>query len=870
MGWLRDLITASELRTKSLGHLAAVTLDQADWPSDVEIQPRSFAALLGKLDRGQELGWLAARAGVQLALARALGTEVDAVTRGLRLADAEEQRSRRLLRLQDLGPARPLDLWEEPLPPGLPDLDTSATAPARWWLAPRGAGRTLVGRWLEARGRARYLAPEPGSWFDRDARSVLYVELDETHASAPPALRARPGLIVAAPFAPPVDAGFELVSPPELGTFIDPLVAWASERLPADSKLVPERIGRFLGERVASGEATTFGAALGWLGLADEHGVRAFEGRSAERLVQRYVEERLLRAIDPKLSHASWLRQHGFAALVGLVERTLVDSERHPGAARSLDEWLALVPRDLERTVDVDWVRLSLKNVDSGVRPSELERAARRLPPGAYRLVNALEQAGILRRLTDGRLKLGPAFVAEVVEQRALLALAARSPVEWGEALLRREVAPRLVEILLDRALSSGAALLEPVLDLGASDQPEHAVTFELALRIAGLTRLMGGDVSQELLDALWADAPAVLVELEGEPPRPSVELALAVDSGGPRAARGRSVLERGTLYLALLAISETLRRSSRQTLRGLSPWSASAPPAELPAVYDAIVAALAARPPWYAAALRLIGRLRASVGNVRGADQPHPLEAPSQFLDEVEHGVVGFAAFERAPPALEAVLALARPRRIEASAIAEALWAAWHDAGNPPRPRPFARDSGWAELVFRHATPERLERWLESHPELDLDLAWLAPDVLRALGHRPELAANRQALELLPPDVLESVLRSPELRARAAPALDVVWTRAPTLAEQALRAELASAATTRPPVLRTLLRATPEPLRARAVAALGRDERVVLLPDAGLAVVRDVLQRWSSPPECAWRDAFLLLRRIERERQLL
>ncbi len=117
------------------------------------------------------------------------------------------------------------------------------------------------------------------------------------------------------------------------------------------------------------------------------------------------------RALDPAQANASWLRQHALDALVGLVERVYVDSDRALTATRGQDDWLALVPHEAERAVDVDWVRMSLRGVDSGVRPSELERAARRLPPGAYRFVTALEQAGFLRRLADSRLVLGPVWL---------------------------------------------------------------------------------------------------------------------------------------------------------------------------------------------------------------------------------------------------------------------------------------------------------------------------------------------------------------------------------------------------------------------------------------------------------------------------
>ncbi|MDQ2644899.1 MAG: hypothetical protein M3020_13875, partial [Myxococcota bacterium] len=99
MGWLRDLIQAGQSQGDSLGWLARTALAQAEWPEEVKIQPRSLAALLGKIDRGQELGWLSARVPVQIALARSLGVSVEAVARGLR-SNQPAPSEARLLRLR--------------------------------------------------------------------------------------------------------------------------------------------------------------------------------------------------------------------------------------------------------------------------------------------------------------------------------------------------------------------------------------------------------------------------------------------------------------------------------------------------------------------------------------------------------------------------------------------------------------------------------------------------------------------------------------------------------------------------------------------------------------------------------------------------
>src|SRR5262249_25115893 len=111
-----------------------------------------------KLDRGLELQWLADRPSVQAILAEVIGAPpglLEEVT-GATLAGPHEQ-SRRV-QLEDLPYAGPIDLTEERLPPGLPALVQLPRSWKRvWWVAPSGAGRSLVGAWLAARRLARYV-----------------------------------------------------------------------------------------------------------------------------------------------------------------------------------------------------------------------------------------------------------------------------------------------------------------------------------------------------------------------------------------------------------------------------------------------------------------------------------------------------------------------------------------------------------------------------------------------------------------------------------------------------------------------------------------------------------------------------------------
>src|SRR6188508_1436177 len=119
MGWLRDLMERATPPIRSFGKLASAASKSADWPPDTSLQPRSLATLLSRLDRGQDLSWLADRPGAQVALARALNTPVDGLRPHFRGADRVEGEPASMA-LWDLPSGRPLNLVREDLPPGVP------------------------------------------------------------------------------------------------------------------------------------------------------------------------------------------------------------------------------------------------------------------------------------------------------------------------------------------------------------------------------------------------------------------------------------------------------------------------------------------------------------------------------------------------------------------------------------------------------------------------------------------------------------------------------------------------------------------------------------------------------------------------------
>src|SRR5215813_6137992 len=149
MGWLRDSMRQMRSPHRSFGSVARAAVAHPAWPKDAKSQPRSLAALLSKLDRGMELQWLADRPAVQQVLAEILGAPLSKIAEVAAAALSQSDDYRRRLRFDDLPYASPLDLAQEPLPPGIPEIILHPGTWERvWWVAPSGSGRSLAGAWL--------------------------------------------------------------------------------------------------------------------------------------------------------------------------------------------------------------------------------------------------------------------------------------------------------------------------------------------------------------------------------------------------------------------------------------------------------------------------------------------------------------------------------------------------------------------------------------------------------------------------------------------------------------------------------------------------------------------------------------------------
>lgn len=846
MGWLRELMRAGPPSLNSYDALARRVLDSPALGDRPLPRARSLSALLGKLDRGQELDWLAERPWMQEALATTLGCEVEVIARHARSALQTHDQQRHHLRLADVPRARLLELREEEPCPGIPpEVLTPLTWKRLWWHAPDGSGRTLAARWLSARHGLATVDGSGGGAPETPSSDLAFVEL-HTATDPLPSLPAR--VCVAAPFLPPDDGGFCIVASPKVEQFLAPLVRWVAARLPADGRFDAARALCWLSSHAHLIDG--LGSALGLCGALDELGLEVTEGLSPERLVREVFRRRIERT-SPSDDH--WLSKHGFSALLAIYRRIVTDSDRRWDAPRGFDEWLELIPPEHQRGGDVDWMRLALAHSGSSLRSRELEDASKRLPPGAFKLIRALERAGFLIRLESGeRLRLGPRWFGRAMLDEALRSLCAGSPAEWAEAVLQSQ-ADLIAPVVLERARREPSALLDDVLEMDLDVSATCTAAVEMAFRCIGLAGALGVELPVDALAELWDEQLGRLVTLGGPIALPRIDFPPALGSREP-------LLSRGAFYLAALSVSEQLPRGSGGAEPVLRPWSLGSAPAELGGVYDRMHEDLGARRDLWIAASALVDRLRTLLGPV-SASAPHPLELPGMVLDEVAHDVLEWETVRhlgRVPGLIAAVRDRAPARKLPWSSVAEALWLVWQSAGLPPEgDELFAADAEHAALLWPHLPPAiavaAVRRAHEAGKTVDPSLlgraCWRA---LLAHGEAPFVGP--ESWRSAPADLVAEALGS-DLRPEV---LAVGWQRAPEAAERLTLRRLEE----RGPAAFALLRAAPPAATSGLVSGL---ENLPLGGDLTTGV-RAWLHERVRQRAPGWMAAYGLLERLERD----
>ena len=853
MGWLRNLMAEGESNVRSLGALARALLASPAWGDARRPQSRSLAALLSKLDRGLELEWLAERPHVQLALADVLKCPVSEVHSILEVELPGHQHTQGRLRLDDLRFGRTVALELEPPCPGIPARVLNPTSWNRtWWVAPAGTGKTFAGLWLEARGLASHVTVQ--CWTSDtpalSSRRPVLVELGQP-SPEPSVPTGAPPLCVAAPFEPESTDGWDVVRSPPIESFIDDLIEWVAERLPEDGHFDPALARKwFRSGPIESGLVDSLGTALGLCGALDEEGFRLARGSRVRELAARSFARRVAERVGPDSPDAPWLRKNGFDVLTGIARRLLTDANESWSAPRPLESWLALIPAEYQREVDVDWLRATLADGQTAFRDVDVQRAARRLPPGAYRIVRGLRAARNLVEVAPGAFTLRPLWLLRIVLEEAKRELVEGSPFEYGEALLAPHAAEGIARALYSRILRDDTEPIEAVTELEADTNPAHIAALEVVVRATGMALMAGHDLPSESLEALWHEQSRLAIRWNEGPPCPRIRHQVPVGS----------LLHDTTWRLALIAISERLDAPGFDPW--LAPWTCSEPPGTLLRLLDPLAEELGSfSEPLAHDTYALVDRLRRVLGSLN--DPLHDLEIPAAVLDAARLGVLDWNLVTRVgeiPYGSSAVQALAQRRGQSWSETATAIWEAWAESDTFASEIPwFASSVTWGESLGPHLPLEVLRGDALRRLDIVCGNELLDEHIELLVDRYGELAARGriQFWQTLPSRWSQRAL------ARVTPAelttARVVWSRFEAmvpaqLAMSALRDRIDALLSTAP---RTATREV-----IRCLAAVPRDK----LSDNTVESLRYWLSERIQERAPGFTEAYALLATIERE----
>ena len=715
MGWLRDLMAATEPKLRSYGELARQCLEHADWPRDIQPQARSLASLFSKFDRGIEVEWLDDRPEVQVVLADVLRVPPHTLETELRKHTQRESVQPFRYRLPDAPSARPLDLREDALPPGLPErLLRPGLWEREWWQIGRTAGTELVGQWLRARGLADHVTcttPEELEPLSAQGRSPLFVEL-----TFPVSARQKQSWVfgrpvcIAAPGAGPDQ--FNLLHSPPAESLVEEWLDWLAPLLPREGHFHKQRVLSWLTMLWSHNLPCSFETVVGLTAFADEHGELALSCTSPEALATEYLAQALQRARDAGTTEADWMQSHCLDVLCGMARRAALDADTTWDASRSHARWLELVPPEYHRGVDAEWTRISLQQAGSPLTVTDLEKALKAMPPGAFRVVSVLTAARLLREDNQG-LRFGPAWLSALLKDWGRASLLDGAAFEWGELALHPHQFDWLFDALNARLEAGDQNIIDAALELDDDDSPSFVLAIEMLVTAAGRSVLLAQDVDQELVLGL--------LELQS-----TFALDDGIDGFAPRLLTS---IDNPSLYgqwlLATWALSEQLDPANADRAMGVNPWLEQTCSLRH---LNAVEAALAAQPKnsrYVSGAYELLGRLLQHYSREQFSAPASGVvtAATSEALTLLEHPLFGVARVLRDGGWTAWELAQAAPHGVEGvhslvpseawPHIAKAAWRSWVAAGLPNTGNTLFDGNGPYAFMFWPHLPDHILREL-------------------------------------------------------------------------------------------------------------------------------------------------------------
>ncbi len=638
-----------------------------------------------------------------------------------------------------------------------------------------------------------------------------------------------------------VPASGQMLPPLTPTAYATDLCTWLADRLPKptqfDVTTAAARLTQADGLGIIDGldAALSLLSAVHEMGPADPHG--AFQD-----FAHQFVQRRLSRSNVARRSEARWLREHANEVLLAMMQNVLYAAGPWD-ESRTLEQWRDLVSEDAARQVETEWTRLVLLQDSKSRSAEQLERALAATPSGAYRIVQALEAAGILRG--GSVLGLEPRWLRCWLRQAAETAVFDAGALAWGRLLLQ-ESTGRLMRERLTATLNNDPRRLFTLLLQSPPDERsiEWALTVESVFELAGDAILTGTQLDDLLLMELW--------ELQGS-------LVLTLDDyATPRTGCSPADQTRyGAWLLRTWAVAEQLGTVAALPL--LCPWPS---PDELPtSALDAVDAYLRSEasktvsndPSRYAVAgYSLVQRLFSGQRPLPA----HPLFAFVRLIDSPSFG--NALPLSALPHALSLLKALVRTGFPD---LAEAIWQSWADGGYDAGAHVLAPSAPDAGVVWPHLPGPILSSMLRLAHEYTrcLPFPHLSMDAYRVLV-LTEDALDDDALTYLPFALLAGTVETLSRR-RDTERLQVLWSRFLEPVYEVLRALVE---TEQWRLVAPLLSAAPAELAPRALPALAERLSRSGLADPMTLLARGWLQWLSSFEHPSRVQAYQLLSEIE------
>ncbi|MGC4068139.1 MAG: hypothetical protein QM784_26525 [Polyangiaceae bacterium] len=737
---------------RSFGELAREALAHQDWPEDTRAQPRSLEAIFGRLDWKEDLDWLQDRPGVQQVLAEVLRCQVSEL-RTVLAGSAGSQAVPTRLRFDDLPAARALELQIESPPPTIPDR---VTLPGTWqklaWIGKPGCGFSLVQHWLKARGLAQTLhveAPEQIRALDPESRQgmPLFVEvdcaLDETLWRAIPQHRPlclgvkSPGRREVAELE---SLGFETVESSEPREQLEAVVDWVLARAPHGVQSRRPQLLDWLRRYPGRWELLeSLGDLIGWIGAYVESAEQGLQPKSKEDFLRRWLGLRASMLVRERLRDR--------AELTKTLPNVLIDSRAVGHAGRYG------LPARSSPTRSVARARSSTASsrtrsrlaCRTGQRRSATRPTARSGESGEETPAwSPPHHRGTSRAAATQTDELESIRITSPFLNRLLVRLAEETTVEslpvfWGEALLKPKPRASLIAALERRIKSDPEGLIQELLEIVESDSAPLVGALEASFVVAGLAVLAGAEVSESTSQSLLEEQQALLLDGLGPlPVRRTIPLAIDCVED-----------TEGAFYLAAFALAECGRQRHSSLSGLLDPWSQTSPPPGWDRILDAIAEtlrrAVTMSPGWLPGALKMLDRLRQSIGSEIGkslgrpsTDPPatevfatestHPIFLPGTLLDAIELSVLSatdFWALVSQRWQLELFLATLSARGLAWENVADSIWNALLSATDHPR---FAECLALLpEGLWRASPPTQLARVMLLPISERLEIPWKA-----------------------------------------------------------------------------------------------------------------------------------------------